>query len=123
MCGGRGHLSPERTNTRRRADRKTNKGTDTERKRVSLKAAAVSQPVPTMFSIIGDAISVHIVMVGRDQAPIAACTAGREITPNMAVKIVTTMTRNKQEFADNTAHRVMLPAKVQVNSLTIRRLQ
>ena len=59
------------------------------------------------LSIIGaapNAISVHVAIMRICLATIATCTNGREITPDMGstvVKIVTTMTRDKQELANN----------------------
>ena len=64
-----------------------------------------------MLSIIGTALNaatVHIMMMGRGHAPIASYTAGREITPDTGttvVKIVTIMTANKEELADNAPNR------------------
>ena len=89
-----------------------NKGTDAET--VALKAVAV----PVMLSIIGvalNAISVHI-MISRFPP--------RDTTPDTdttVIKVVTTMTRNKRELADNTPKTLLV--KAQVRTLTIPRLQ
>ena len=80
-----------------------------------------------MLRIIGaalNAIIVHITMVRGCYAPIAAFPAGRESLPDRGtavVKIETTMTRNKQEFGDNTPS--MLLVNALVRTLTITRLQ
>ena len=82
-----------------------------------------------MLSIISTALNafaVNIVMMRRCHAPIAACTAGREITPDTSttvVKMVNTMTRSKVELADNAPNRAILLPRAQVRTLTIRHLQ
>jgi len=152
-CGGNGHVTKYSATNRRcspspspattvavadmclaipltHADmQRENKGTGTGRRRVALKAAAMTQPVSSMLSMIGATLnvsSVHTVMVRGGHAPVTACTAGREITPHTGttmVKIVTTITRNKQELADKTLDRAMLLAKAHVHTLTLRRLK